>query len=59
MSQAEERQEFSAKPANVGTFTKGGVGKHLLKLGSFMAMGTITINIAQIAEAIFLSLIHI
>ena len=57
MSQAEERQEFSAEPPNIGTFTKGRVGKHLLKLGSFMAMGTITINIAQIAEAIFLGML--
>ena len=57
MSQAEERQDFSAKPGSVGTFTEGGVGKHLLKLGSFMAMGTITINIAQVAEAIFLGML--
>ena len=57
MSQAEDRQEFSAKPANVGAFTKGRVGKHLLKLSSFMAMGTITINIAQIVEAIFLGML--
>ena len=57
MGQAEERQDFSAKPGTVGTFTEGGVGKHLLKLGSFMAMGTITINIAQVAEAIFLGML--
>lgn len=38
-------------------FTEGPVGKHLLRLGSFMAMGAITINIAQLAEAFYLGMV--
>ena len=57
MSEAEERQNISAETLTVGTFTEGGVGRHLLKLGSFMALGTVTINIAQIAEVIFLGVL--
>jgi putative MATE family efflux protein len=38
-------------------FTEGPVGKHLIRLGSFMAMGTVTMNIAQLAEAIYLGMV--
>ena len=36
------------------SFTQGSVKGHLIKLGSFMAMGSITLNIAQLMEAIYL-----
>jgi len=57
MSEADEHPSFTPKAVKVGTFTEGRVGRHLLKLGSFMAMGTITINIAQVTEAIFLGML--
>ena len=38
-------------------FTGGGVGKHLVRLGSFMAMGTLTMNVAQLAEAVYLGML--
>ena len=43
---------LAAAPTIRGGFTRGPVGKHLVRLGSFMAMGTVTMNIAQLAEAI-------
>lgn len=57
MSEADQQTDFAEKSGKVGTFTEGPVGRHLLKLGSFMAMGTITINIAQVAEAIYLGML--
>ena len=44
-------------PTPRGGFTRGPVGKHLVRLGSFMAMGTVTMNIAQLAEAIYLGMV--
>ena len=41
----------------VGAFTQGAVGKHLIRLGSFMAMGTLTMNVAQLAEAVYLGML--
>ena len=38
-------------------FTEGSVGRHLLKLGSFMAVGTMTMNVAQLAEAVYLGMV--
>ena len=38
-------------------FTGGKVGRHLIRLGSFMAMGTITMNVAMLAEAIYLGIL--
>ena len=38
-------------------FTEGGVGSHLLRLGSFMALGSVTLNIAQLAEAVYLGIV--
>ena len=46
-----------AAPTIRGGFTRGPVGKHLIRLGSFMAMGTVTMNIAQLAEAIYLGIV--
>ena len=57
MSEADQQTDFAEKSGKVGTFTEGPVGRHLLKLGSFMAMGTVTINIAQVAEAIYLGIL--
>ena len=57
MGEADQQTDFAEKSGKVGTFTEGPVGRHLLKLGSFMAMGTITINIAQVAEAIYLGML--
>ena len=45
-----------AKVASRG-FTTGPVSKHLIRLGSFMAMGTLTMNVAQIAEAVYLGIL--
>ncbi len=38
-------------------FTEGPVARHLIKLGSFMAMGTLTMNVAQLAEAVYLGIL--
>ena len=57
MSEADQQTDFAERSEKVGTFTEGPVGGHLLKLGSFMAMGTVTINIAQVAEAIYLGML--
>ena len=48
---------LAAAPTIRGGFTRGPVGKHLVRLGSFMAMGTVTMNIAQLAEAIYLGIV--
>lgn len=40
-----------------GGFTDGDVGRHLLRLGAFMAMGTLTMNVAQLAEAVYLGML--
>ena len=51
-----EVQDKSTRRKRVG-FTQGPVGRHLLKLGSFMAMGTLTMNVAQLAEAVYLGIV--
>lgn len=59
-AEAEEvtpREEVNEAPSASGGFTEGPVGKHLVRLGSFMAMGTLTMNVAQIAEAIYLGML--
>ncbi len=38
-------------------FTEGPVSGHLVKLGSFMAMGMMTMNVAQLAEAVYLGMV--
>ena len=47
----------AAAPGPRVGFTNGPVGRHLIRLGSFMAMGTVTMNIAQLAEAIYLGIV--
>lgn len=56
-SNSEEQGESSGTSTSARGFTEGGVGKHLLRLGSYMAMGTVTMNVAQIAEAIYLGIL--
>ncbi len=43
--------------ARVAGFTGGGVGGHLLRLGSFMAVGSVALNAAQVGEAVFLGMV--
>ncbi|MEM7217083.1 MAG: MATE family efflux transporter [Pseudomonadota bacterium] len=38
-------------------FTEGSVGRHLWRLGSYMAVGSVSINLAQLAEAAFLGML--
>ena len=56
-----ERSEGTArrrKPAPVMRgFTEGPVHRHLLRLGSFMAMGSVSMNASMFAEAFYLGLI--
>ena len=42
---------------SAGGFTEGDVGRHLIRLGSFMAMGSLTMNVAQLAEAVYLGML--
>ena len=39
------------------SFTEGPVGRHLLRLGSYMAMGSVSMNASMFAEAFYLGLI--
>ena len=43
--------------AGSGGFTEGPVGRHLLRLGSYMAMGSVSMNASMFAEAFYLGLI--
>ena len=45
------------RTTRVAGFTGGGVGGHLLRLGSFMAVGSVALNAAQVAEAVFLGMV--
>ena len=38
-------------------FTDGSVGRHLLRLGSFMALGSVAMNASMFAEAIYLGVL--
>jgi putative MATE family efflux protein len=40
-----------------GGFTSGSVPRHLVRLGSYMAMGSVTMNVAQLAEAVYLGMV--
>lgn len=46
-----------ATTQDAGGFTTGEVRTHLIRLGSFMAMGTLTMNVAQLAEAVYLGIL--
>ena len=39
------------------TFTEGPVLGHILRLASFMALGSVSMNVARLAEAIYLGVI--
>ena len=39
------------------TFTEGSVGRHLLRLGSLITMGSLSMNFARLVEAVYLGLI--
>ena len=43
--------------AGSGGFTEGPVGRHLLRLGSYMAMGSVSMNASMFAEAFYLGLL--
>lgn len=38
-------------------FTSGGVGRHLIRLGSFMTLGSLSMNIARLAEIGYLGVV--
>ena len=38
-------------------FVDGSITGHLMRLGSFMAMGSISLNVAQLAEAVYLGIV--
>lgn len=38
-------------------FTQGGVARHLVRLGSYMAMGSVSLNASMFAEAFYLGLL--
>lgn len=46
-----------SRDRNSMSFTQGPVGRHLVRLGSYMAFGSVTLVIAQIAEAIYLGIV--
>jgi len=39
------------------SFADGSISGHLLRLGSYMAMGSISLNVAQLAEAVYLGIV--
>ena len=45
------------RTTRVAGFTGGGVGGHLWRLGSFMAVGSVALNAAQVGEAVFLGMV--
>jgi putative MATE family efflux protein len=48
--------EQKIKSGSAG-FTEGSVGRHLFRLGSYMTMGGVSMNIAQLAEAVYLGIV--
>ena len=57
MNQTTDHDETALPAGPMVGFTGGKVGGHLIRLGSFMAMGTITMNVAMLAEAIYLGIL--
>lgn len=43
--------------ARLAGFTEGRVGWHLVRLGSFMALGSLSMNVARLAEAAYLGIV--
>jgi putative MATE family efflux protein len=48
---------LASKSSPTGGFTEGEVSTHLIRLGSFMTFGTLTMNVAQLAEAVYLGML--
>jgi putative MATE family efflux protein len=57
LQRSSPHQSPATPEINAGGFTEGKVGGHLVRLGSFMAMGTLTMNVAQLAEAVYLGML--
>ena len=45
------------RDAAMRSFTEGPVARHLIRLGSYMAMGSLSMNLSMFAEAIYLGII--
>ena len=43
--------------ARLAGFTEGSVGRHLIRLGSFMTLGSLSMNLARLAEATYLGIV--
>ncbi len=43
--------------ARLAGFTEGSVGRHLVRLGSFMTLGSASMNVARLAEAAYLGIL--
>ena len=54
---ADARTAERKRDAALRGFTEGPVARHLIRLGSFMAMGSLSMNLSMFAEAIYLGLI--
>ena len=54
---ADARKTGRQRDAALRGFTEGPVARHLIRLGSFMAMGSLSMNLSMFAEAIYLGMI--
>lgn len=54
MAEITTSPDLVRSPSN---FIDGSIAKHLMRLGSFMAMGSISLNVAQLAEAVYLGIV--
>ena len=54
---ADARTTGRKRDAALRGFTEGPVARHLIRLGSFMAMGSLSMNLSMFAEAIYLGMI--
>ena len=54
---ADARKSGRQRDAALRGFTEGPVARHLIRLGSFMAMGSLSMNLSMFAEAIYLGMI--
>ena len=57
VSAAETDRQPTRSGIKYAGFTEGSVGRHLVRLGSFMAMGSLSMNFARFAEAIYLGFV--
>ena len=54
---ADTRSESTSAARGGATFTEGPVLGHILRLASFMALGSVSMNLARLAEAVYLGVI--